>query len=305
MKSIQIALILALLLPGSHALADPRPSGHSGTSSSYKSGFSSQKSKPAPAPRGRESGGQSGTAQKNSNGGNGSFGSFGARQKQAAPPPSGDSAAAQPRGGFGTFGQGQQRDGAPGAGAPRRSDSAMARDLERSRANANAMKTLDERRAAANAPPPLPPLNDTLAPTRQPYGRQQPYERSADSQRQQPYDRSSDYRQQQPYDRPPAAQQNNGGGLGGLITGAILGRAVSGSGGQVTGGSNGNLNNGSLNGGVLAPAPTQQPSFGGSFLRTFVWLALLGGAAWLVYFVIRFMRRAKARSAANYTFERD
>ena len=61
MKSFYSALLLSLCLAlASNAYADARTSSHSGTSSSYKSGFSSQKnnarSRPAAPPAGRQSG---------------------------------------------------------------------------------------------------------------------------------------------------------------------------------------------------------------------------------------------------------
>jgi hypothetical protein len=100
--------------------AEARPASHSGTSSSYKSGFSSQKSNSA-------------------------------AHSRPAPP------AANRQSGPGAFGQ---QTGSPAQ--PQRATSAMSRDVDQSAARANALKTLDERRAAANAPPPLPPLNDSL-----------------------------------------------------------------------------------------------------------------------------------------------
>ncbi len=131
MKSFKIALLAALLLPlGAHALSDSRPAKKSsGTSSSYKSGFSSQKKAPTksyearPAPSGDKP----------------SFGSFGSRQPAAAPRPApsyGDDAALnRPGGGFGSFGGARGAD----APAPAKSGSALSRELEQKSANANAV----------------------------------------------------------------------------------------------------------------------------------------------------------------------
>ncbi|WP_317201343.1 hypothetical protein [Janthinobacterium sp.] len=292
MKSFQIALLVALLLPlGGNALADSRPTGKSsGSSSSYKSGFSSQRG---------------GDARPASGSGKSSFGSFGGKQPAAAPratPSAADEGAApaRPKSGFGSFG------GARGdAAAPAKSDSALSRELEQKSANANALKTLDARRAAAAAPPPLPPLNPMLPPNQAPgYNQaQQPY-----NQAQQPYNQP----QQQ---APVVVQQSNG--LGGAVAGYMLGRAMNGGsnhGGYNNGaygnggnnGNNGNSNGGNSNGGVAgAPPAVPQASFGGALLRTFVWLAVLGALGWLIYYGVKRLRAGKARSAANYSFERE
>ncbi len=138
MKPVQIALLLALLLPlagGLHAQQNK--------SSSFKSGFSSQKSSSA----------RSGSG----------FGSFGSR---TAPPPRAPQPAQAGRsGGFGSF-------GGAAAPAPRQSDSALSQRLNKSASETNAMNTLEARRRAeqdamnaAARPVPSGPLphNDTLA----------------------------------------------------------------------------------------------------------------------------------------------
>ena len=122
LKSYNVALVLALLLPLAHVGAvDAKPS----SSSSFKSGFSSQRSSSPPRPS-YSSAKSSGT----------SFGSF---SRRSAPP----DAAPQPgrsSGGFGSFGR--------GSATPQKSDSALSRKLDRNTSEANALRTLDARRQA-------------------------------------------------------------------------------------------------------------------------------------------------------------
>ena len=122
LKSYNVAFALALLVPLAHVgTVDARPS----SSSSFKSGFSSQRSSP-PARPSYSSAKSSGT----------SFGSF---SRRSAPP----DAAPQPgrsSGGFGSFGR--------GSATPQKSDSALSRKLDRNTSEANALRTLDARRQA-------------------------------------------------------------------------------------------------------------------------------------------------------------
>jgi hypothetical protein len=117
LKTYQVALVLALLVPLAHAV-DAKPS-----SSGFKSGFSSQRSSPA-----------SHTSSTPSR--SGGFGSFGKRaaSSDAASP------AAKPSGGFGSFGGSQA--------APQKSDSALSQKLNKNASEANALRTLDARRQA-------------------------------------------------------------------------------------------------------------------------------------------------------------
>lgn len=275
MKIFQLALIAALLCaPAGQALADPRPS-NAGKSTSFKGGFSSQK--------------KASDSQSQARRGNTTSGAYNAR-------PNNDGS--RPKGGFGSFNQGSQD---MPAQAPTRSRSALSRELEQQNAQANALRTLDERRAARNAPPPLPPLNPV-----EPRNRPQPE-----------YDAPS---YSQPRQNGPLVQRSDS-GIGGVVTGYVLGRLANG--GNRSGGMN--PNNGQNNGqnagqnagnapvtvpnpvgdGPTANAPASTPtsSFGGSALRTFMWLAALGVAGWLLYFGIRRLRGGKARGA-NYSFER-
>ncbi len=122
LKSYNVAFVLALLLPLAHVgTVDARPS----SSSSFKSGFSSQRPS-SPSKPSYSSAKSSGT-------------SFGAFSRRSAPP---DAAPQQNKspGGFGSFGR--------GAATPQKSDSALSRKLDRNTSEANALRTLDARRQA-------------------------------------------------------------------------------------------------------------------------------------------------------------
>jgi hypothetical protein len=122
LKSYNVAFVLALLLPLAHVGAvDAKPS----SSSSFKSGFSSQRSS-SPSRPSYSSAKSSGT----------SFGSF---SRRSAPP---DAAPQQSKssGGFGSFGR--------GSATPQKSDSALSQKLDKNTSEANALRTLDARRQA-------------------------------------------------------------------------------------------------------------------------------------------------------------
>jgi len=263
MKSFQSALLLTFCLAlGTDGMAEARTSSHSGTSSSYKSGFSSQKSNST-------------------------------RSAPAAPPASRQS-------GPGAFGKAA---GSPASATPRNT-SAASRDLDRSAAQANALKTLDARRAAAT--PAAPPLNDTVA-------RQQP---------------SPVYQQ-----APVIVQQPSSGLMHGVL-GFMLGRAMSQShqpvsypatntpapaGAPVDYGASqagsGAAQAGMVNGmpGLGDPvpaAPPPAPSFLARVARWLVWLGVLGVMAWAAVYTVRKLRRLRAGNGANgntanYSFERN
>lgn len=277
MKIFQLALIAALLCaPAGHALADPRPS-NAGKSTSFKGGFSSQK-------KASDSSKRATTTPRYDNSYGASNGR--ARDDRAAPP-------GRSSGGFGSFNKGSPDTSSQ---APRRSRSALSRELEQKNAEANALRTLDERRAARNAPPPLPPLNPV-----EPRNRPQPE-----------YDAPS---YSQPRQNGPLTQRSDS-GIGGVVTGYVLGRLANGgnrpAGMNQNSGQNSGQNTGNApvtvpnpvgNGPTVTPASPATPSFGGSALRTFIWLAALGAAGWLLYFGIKRLRGGKA-SGANYSFER-
>jgi hypothetical protein len=257
-------LALALILPLASLPVDARPS----SSSSFKSGFSSQ----------RSSSSSSSSSSKSSKS-SGSFGSF--SRKSAAD--------------------------------ARKSDSALSRKLDKERADANALRTLDERRAAQAA-------RD---------GRNQArpapeYDRRAPQQ-----GNGYGYGNASPPAQPPVIVNNNGGsGLGHVVAGAILARQAANAHANDNHADNGNGNSGgyypapdgsagdlanqaganSVGGGAAAasaaPAPAARDS-GGSLFGTFAWLCVLSLVGWCVYFA---WKRAKVRRAAgkpNYSFERN
>jgi len=193
--------------------------------------------------------------------------------------------AANRQSGPGAFGQAA---GSPAQ--PQRGTSALSRDVDRSAAEANALKTLDQRRAAANAPTPLPPQ----AP---------PQQRPA---------------YQPPYPVPtPVYQQpaSSGNGLMAGVIGFMLGHAMSQShqpvayptGSQPQQQQQPAADGGTVSGmpGLGAPAPHQapQPSFFGSVLRWFAWLSVLSLFVWLGVYFVRKLRRLRA--GPNYSFERN
>jgi hypothetical protein len=264
MKSFHsvLALVICLAMAG-NAPAEARPAQHSGTSSSYKSGFSSQKSNAA--------------------------------RSQPAPPP------ASRQSGPGAFGKAA---GSPASAQPQRNTSAMSRDVDQSAARTNALRTLDARRAAANAPPSLPPLNDTLrSPSTAPA-----------------------YQTPQPGYQPPVQASSSNGLMHGLL-GFMLGRAMNqsnqpvsyptvsgghqpaaqtgdGTGAGVVGGMPG-LGEASATPAAAAPAPPPQPSFGASVLRWFIWLSVLSVLVWTVVYSVRKLRRLRAGNTPHYSFERN
>ena len=202
------------------------------------------------------------------------------------------------------------------AAAPARSGSASARDMEQSAAQANALKTLDARRAAA-MPPPVPPAVDPVARPGQPMPGAYPM----------------------PQQTIIVQPQQHSGFMYGLM-GFMLGRSMSapqpvyypasngnGNNGNNNANNNGSGDNGGGNGGNSGPdsagwndanrigmtggydntsaaqvAPQPQPSFGASVLRVLAWLLLPVVLAVLVHAIGKRLRRNRA--AANYSFER-
>jgi hypothetical protein len=261
MKSFHSALLLTLCLAlGSSALAEARPSSHSGTSSSYKSGFSSQKSNSS-------------------------------KSSPVAPP------AANRQSGPGAFGKAP---GSPASATPRNT-SAASRDLDQSAAQANALKTLDARRAAAATPAPLPPNDTVLRPQQSPVYQAPPV-----------------------YQQPPVIVQQPSSGLMHGVLGFMLGRAMSQSHQPVsyptTSSDNGggtapvatDAQSGMVNGmpGLGAPVPAAppaapEPSFGATVARWFVWLSVLSVIGWALVYTVRKLRRLRTGNATNYSFERN
>jgi hypothetical protein len=185
LKSYNVAFVLALLLPLAHvdgAAAKPT------SSSSFKSGFSSQRSSSSPSYSSAKSSGTS-------------FGSFSRRSSSSS---SSDAAPSAPpsrsSGGFGSFGSG--RSGA----APQKSDSALSQKLNRNASEANALRTLDARRQAQA---------DAARDTRPVPG----YENGTPAYAPPPA-------QQQPSQPPVIVRQDSG--LGHVIAGAVLANAARG-----------------------------------------------------------------------------
>ena len=258
MKSFHSALLLTLCLAlGSSALAQARPSSHSGTSSSYKSGFSSQKSNSS-------------------------------KSTPSAPP-------ANRQSGPGAFGKAP---GSPASVTPRNT-SAASRDLDQSAAQANALKTLDARRAAAATPAPQPPSDTVLRPQQAPAYQAPPV-----------------------YQQPVMVQQPSSGLMHGVL-GFMLGRAMSQSHQPVsiptTSNGNGNGNgtapaatdaqSGMVNGmpglGAPVPAAPLRSSFGATVARWLVWLSVLSVLGWALVYTVRKLRRLRAGNTTNYSFERN
>lgn len=266
MKSFSFALLLMVCLAvAGNVPAQARPASHSGTSSSFKKGFSSQKNNAA------------------------------ARHSKPAAPP------ANRQSGPGAFGQ---QAGSPASAPPQRNRSAMSRDVDRRAAEANALKTLDQRRNAASKQP-LPPLNDTL---RQPQPPSPVYRAPASP-------------------GPGYQQQPSGNGLMAGVLGFMLGRAMSQSHQPV---SYPTTNHGQTQAppppgvaeassaegagvvggmpGLAEPHPAAvaaqtEPSFLASVLRWFAWLSVLSLLAWAAAFSVRKFRRL--RTGPNYSFERN
>jgi hypothetical protein len=150
--------------------------------------------------------------------------------------------------------------------------------LSKGDSQANALRTLDERKAAEqarNAPPPAP---------------------------MQPVPSYGGNGGAQPGYGPAPIIINNGNGnsgFGNIVTGFLLGRAMSPSHAQVNGYPGAGGNNGA------AAAPPGGGSFFMSVLRTFAWLLIIAVVGWALYFGWKFLRRGSAPSSANYSFDRN
>jgi hypothetical protein len=57
--------------------------------------------------------------------------------------------------------------------------------------------------------------------------------------------------------------------------------------------------------GAVSAAPPGGSSFFMSVLRTFAWLLILAVVGWALYFGWKFLRRGRAPSQANYSFDRN
>jgi hypothetical protein len=190
--------------------------------------------------------------------------------------------------------------------------------MDRERSEANAIRTLDERRAARAAREARP------APG---YG--QPAGGYADDRRAPPQGNGYSYGYgpaPAPAQPPIIINQNGGSGLGHVVAGAIIARSAAnahangnnnnGNGGYypAPGGGAGDLANqagadsvGGSTGAAAGPAAPAAPAAresSGSVFGTIVWLGVLALIGWGVY---RIWKRSKARREAgkpNYSFER-
>ena len=271
-KSLQFALVLSLLLPlGASADAQPSRSG------SFKNGFSSQK---APAPRpafGSFGGSKQATQAPPPRAPSGGFGSFGgSKQTTQAPPPR------APSGGFGSFGNAPK----PATPLPQKSDSALSQRLDKNAQQANALRTLDERKAAqaAREARPVPGYEDRQSTMQAPPMQMPPAPMPAPA---------------------PIIVRNDNSGLMNVVTGFMLARATSGA----HAGNNGYPGPAATTSSVPAANPQPAPNEGGGFfssvLRTFAWLLVLSIVGWVAYFIWKFLRRGKAQNKSNYAFERN
>ena len=255
LKTYQVAFMLSLLVPLAHVdAADAKPS----TSSAFKGGFSSQRS----------------SSSASSSSKSGGFGSFSRRSTSSDAP----AQASKPSGSFGSFGS--------GAAAPQKSDSALSQKLNKTTAEANALRTLDARRQGQA---------DAARDTRPVPG----HEQGASGQQAPSYAPPPAYPQPQP-PAPIIVRQDSG--LGHVIAGAVLANAAR--------GAHANGNNGypgaypsTPAGGSMAPAPAR--TGGVSFFGLFLTLCVLALVGWIVYYAWRRMRRAREAKKPNYSFERN
>jgi hypothetical protein len=207
-------------------------------------------------------------------------------QRSSSPPPRAPKQDGAARGGFGSFGSASPQNG-------RKSDSALSQRLDRNASEANALRTLDARRAAKE---------EAARDTRPVPG----YEnRQAGGQYNNQYGNQSN----QPPAAPMPAQRSDGGGmggLGGLATGVILGQMANGA--HARNNNNGYpgpvAGNGS-NVGTSSASVNQAPSgsFFGGVMRMFMWLVVLSAIGWFVYFLVQRKRRKTDANKPNYTFE--
>jgi hypothetical protein len=200
-------------------------------------------------------------------------------QRASAPPPRAPRQDSASRGGFGSFNSAPSRD-------RQGSDSALSRRLDKNASEANALRTLDARRAqkeqAGRDTRPVPGYENRQSSGQ--YGNQ--------------YGSQSGAQGMPPA---PAPAQGSGSGLGGVVTGMVLGQLASGAHARNNNGYPGQSNVGTSSASVnQAPART---SFFGGVLRMFMWLIVLSAIGWLVYFVVQKKRRKAEENKPNYTFE--
>jgi hypothetical protein len=200
---------------------------------------------------------------------------------------------------------------------PQKPGSVLSQRLNKGNAEANALRTLEARRAAeqaTNAPRdirPIPPIQ----PSGTQYGSGNANGGQYGGQNGGQYggSRNGQYNGNA-MPAPIIVPQNNGSGIGNVIMGFLLGRSMSNSHANTS--YPGNANNSGMVGttpgssasipgtaGTVQAAPER--SLGTSLLRTFVWLVILSVLGWIAYLGWKFLRRGKAPSTANYSFDRN
>ncbi len=200
--------------------------------------------------------------------------------------------------------------------------SVLSQRLNKSSSEANALRTLEARRAAeqaANAPrdirpvPPIQPGGQYGSGNAGQYGNTNSGQNAGQYGGQSNGNRNGQYNGN-PMPAPIIVPQNNSSGIGGAIAGFLLGRATANS--HANTGYPGNTNNSGMVGStpgssasIPGPAGTvaapPERSLGKSLLRTFVWLVILSVLGWIAYLGWKFLRRGKAPSTANYSFDRN
>ncbi|WP_373989719.1 hypothetical protein [Duganella sp. BuS-21] len=280
MKSFRSALLLMVCLAfASKVPAEARPASHSGTSSSFKSGFSSQKNNST------------------------------AHRQPSAPP-------ANRQSGPGAFGK---QAGSPASAQPSRNTSAMSRDVDRSAAHDRALQTYDQRRAADNArplPPRNDTLRQPQQAQRPSPGYQAPPYPAPAPVYQQPSSGNGMMagvigfmlgramsQSHQPVIYPTTSGNQPAPATAPADTGAATGAAAAGSpdGTGMVGGMPG-LGTPAPVAAPAAPTPPE-PSFMASVLRLFAWLSVLSLLGWAAVYSVRKFRRLRA--GPNYSFERN
>lgn len=189
--------------------------------------------------------------------------------QRASAPPRAPASGSASRGGFGSFSSAPAR-------APQKSDSALSQQLDRDASEANALRTLDARRAAQQ---------EATRDTRPVPG----YENRQYGQPSQPM----------PMPAPQQAPQS-GNGMAGVVTGLVLGQIANGAHARNHNGYPAQVNQGTSTA-SLGQAPTR--SFFGGVIRLFMWLVVLSAIGWLIYFLVQRNRRKAAENKPHYTFE--
>ncbi|MDQ1835409.1 hypothetical protein [Massilia scottii] len=190
----------------------------------------------------------------------------------------------------------------------------LSQRLDKGNAEANALRTLEARRAAeqaANAPREIKPVPSSQ-PSGGQYGSNNAGQYGNTNSGQYNGNRNGQYGGNS-MPAPIIVPQNNN-GMGNAILGFLLGRSMSNS--HANSGYPGNTNNSGMVGTVPGSGATStgpataaeaapERSLGKSLLRTFVWLVILSVLAWVAYLGWKFLRRGKAPSTANYSFDRN